>query len=147
MLVTGITIREAYELVADAIAAAFSRFGGADEDFYDEEGDDLYGHVTGDIDDIAEGRERSERPARPAAKRRSSERGGSLRAFRRPTESSAPRGSSYPVDSPATAEEEHATRAFSAPTRGGFQSVSNAAEKPVSRDIGDTDEILSLIHI
>ena len=141
LLVTGITIREAYELVADAIAAAFSRFGGADEDYYDEEGDDLYGHVTGDIDDIAEGRERSERPARPAAKRRSSERGGSLRAFRRPTEGPAPRGSSYPVDSPAAAEEEHATLAFSAPTRGGFQSVSNAAEKPVSRDIGDTDEI------
>ena len=141
LLVTGITIREAYELVADAIAAAFSRFGGTDEDYYDEESDDLYGHVTGDIDDIAEGRERSERPARPVAKRRSSERGGSLRAFRRPTEDPAPRGSSYPVDSPAAAEEEQATRAFSAPTRGGFQSVSNAAEKPVSRDIGDTDEI------
>ncbi|MER0094058.1 DNA translocase FtsK 4TM domain-containing protein [Corynebacterium sp. KPL2699] len=141
LLVTGITIREVYELVADAIAAAFSRFGGADEDYYEDEGDDLYGHVTGDIDDIAEGRERSTRPARPAAKRRTSERGGSLRAFRGRTEGSAPRGSSYPTESPAAAEEDEATRTFSAPTRGGFQSVSTPAEKPVSRDIEDTDEI------
>ena len=141
LLVTGITIREAYELVADAIGAAFSRFGGAEDDFYDDEGDDLYSHVTGDIDDIAEGRERSERPARPVTKRRSSERGGSLRAFRRSSEDPAPHGSSYPVDSPAAAEEEHATRTFSAPKRGGFQTVSNSADKPAEREMGDTDEI------
>ncbi|WP_420839929.1 DNA translocase FtsK 4TM domain-containing protein [Corynebacterium yonathiae] len=140
LLVTGITIREAYELVADAIGAAFSRFGGAEDDSYDDEGDDLYGHVTGDIDDIAEGRERSERPARPATKRRSSERGGSLRAFRRSSEDPAPHGSSYPVDSPAAAEEEHATRTFSAPKRDGFQTVSNPADKPAEREMGDTDE-------
>ena len=45
LLVTGITIREAYELVAGAIRAAFSRFGGSDEDYYEDGDDDLYGHV------------------------------------------------------------------------------------------------------
>lgn len=143
LLVTGITIREAYELVAGAISAAFSQFGGSDEDYYEDGDDDLYGHVTGDIDDIAEGRERSERPARPAAKRRSSVRdgSGSRSAFRRRGEDSAPRGSSYPVESPAADEQENATRAFNAPTRGGNQAVPSAAEDSGARDIGDTDEI------
>lgn len=63
LLVTGITIREAYELVADSLRSAFSRVGGSDADYDDAEDDDLYGHVSGDIDDIAHGRERSERPA------------------------------------------------------------------------------------
>ena len=143
LLVTGITIREAYELVAGAIRAAFSRFGGSDEDYYEDGDDDLYGHVTGDIDDIAEGRERSERPARPATKRRSSgqDGSGSRSAFRRRNEDAAPRGSSYPVESPGTDEQENATRAFTAPTRAGYQAIPSAAEDSSARDIGDTDEI------
>lgn len=126
LLVTGITIREAYELVADSLRSAFSRFGGSDADYEDADEDDLYGHVSGDIDDIAHGRERSERPA---PKRRST---------------SAPRktGSSYPVQSLADAPEDDHTVAFNTPVRAGYEPVDrNDEELSYGSDsqMGDTD--------
>ena len=127
LLVTGITIREAYELVADSLRSAFSRFGGSDADYDDaDEDDDLYGHVSGDIDDIAHGRERSERPA---PKRRST---------------STPRktGSPYPVQSLADAPEDDHTVAFNTPVRAGYEPVDrNDEELSYGSDsqMGDTD--------
>ncbi|XMN62862.1 DNA translocase FtsK 4TM domain-containing protein [Corynebacterium sp. LaCa142] len=126
LLVTGITIREAYELVADSLRSAFSRFGGSDAEYDDADEDDLYGHVSGDIDDIAHGRERSERPA---PKRRST---------------STPRktGSSYPVQSLADAPEDDHTVAFNTPVRAGYEPVDRSDEElgyGADSQVGDTD--------
>lgn len=126
LLVTGITIREAYELVADSLRSAFSRFGGSDAEYDDADEDDLYGHVSGDIDDIAHGRERSERPA---PKRRST---------------STPRktGSSYPVQSLADAPEDDHTVAFNTPVRAGYEPVDRTDEElgyGADSQVGDTD--------
>ncbi|MER0078947.1 DNA translocase FtsK 4TM domain-containing protein [Corynebacterium sp. KPL2830] len=126
LLVTGITIREAYELVADSLRSAFSRFGGSDAEYDDAGEDDLYGHVSGDIDDIAHGRERSERPA---PKRRST---------------STPRktGSSYPVQSLADAPEDDHTVAFNTPVRAGYEPVDRTDEElgyGADSQVGDTD--------
>lgn len=128
LLVTGITIREAYELVADALRSAFSRFGGSDEDYDDAGDDDLYGHVSGDIDDIAHGRERSERPA---PKRRSK---------------STPRktGSSYPVQPLDDAPSEDHTVAFNTPVRAGYEPVDRSDEElgyGTDSRMGDTDAV------
>ena len=126
LLVTGITIREAYELVADSLRSAFSRFGGSDAEYDDADEDDLYGHVSGDIDDSAHGRERSERPA---PKRRST---------------STPRktGSSYPVQSLADAPEDDHTVAFNTPVRAGYEPVDRSDEElgyGADSQVGDTD--------
>lgn len=126
LLVTGITIREAYELVADSLRSAFSRFGGSDEDYDEADDDDLYGHVSGDIDDIAHGRERSERPA---PKRRST---------------STPRktGSSYPVQSLDDAPADDHTVAFNTPVRAGYEPVDRSDEElsyGADSRMGDTD--------
>lgn len=126
LLVTGITIREAYELVADSLRSAFSRFGGSEADYDDADEDDLYGHVSGDIDDIAHGRERSERPA---PKRR------------RP---STPRktGSSYPVEPLADAPGDDHTVAFNTPVRAGYEPVDRSDEElgyGTESSMGDTD--------
>ncbi|WP_175934831.1 DNA translocase FtsK [Corynebacterium sp. Marseille-P4321] len=63
---TGITVREAYDYVKDLIAQLLSNTDTPDAD--EDEDDDPYGHVSGELDDIAEGRERP----RPAARVRPS---------------------------------------------------------------------------
>lgn len=126
LLVTGITIREAYELVADSLRSAFSRFGGSDEDYDEADDDDLYGHVSGDIDDIAHGRERSERPA----------------PKRRGTSTPRKTGSSYPVQSLADAPEDDHTVAFNTPVRAGYEPVDRSDEElgySADSQVGDTD--------
>lgn len=126
LLVTGITIREAYELVADSLRSAFSRFGGSDEDYDEADDDDLYGHVSGDIDDIAHGRERSERPA----------------PKRRGTSALRKTGISYPVQSLDDAPADDHTVAFNTPVRAGYEPVDrNDEELGYGADsrMGDTD--------
>ena len=55
---TGITVRQAYDYVVGLITGVLDS---------DDEDDDPYAHVDGDLDDIAEGRDRQKRPAlRPA---------------------------------------------------------------------------------
>lgn len=126
LLVTGITIREAYELVADSLRSAFSRFGGSDADYEDADEDDLYGHVSGDIDDIAHGRERSERPA----------------PKRRGTSALRKTGSSYPVQSLDDAPADDHTVAFNTPVRAGYEPVDRSDEElgyGTDSSMGDTD--------
>ncbi|QNE90434.1 DNA translocase FtsK [Corynebacterium incognita] len=114
LMVTGITTREAIDIVAEWIrGVGASAAGDADSD---EDADDMYGSVTDDIDAIAEDRPRS-RPARPARSTRASERKRS-RAARRdedlygdeestpaPTPAAGRRKSTpmenYPVDEPS----------------------------------------------
>lgn len=126
LLVTGITIREAYELVADSLRSAFSRFGGSEADYDDADEDDLYGHVSGDIDDIAHGRERSERPA----------------PKRRGTSALRKTGSSYPVQSLDDAPADDHTVAFNTPVRAGYEPVDRSDEElgyGADSRMGDTD--------
>lgn len=126
LLVTGITIREAYELVADSLRSALSRFGGSDEDYDEADDDDLYGHVSGDIDDIAHGRERSERPA----------------PKRRGTSALRKTGSSYPVQSLDDAPADDHTVAFNTPVRAGYEPVDRSDEElgyGADSRMGDTD--------
>lgn len=126
LLVTGITIREAYELVADSLRSAFSRFGGSEADYDEADDDDLYGHVSGDIDDIAHGRERSERPA----------------PKRRGTSALRKTGSSYPVQSLDDAPADDHTVAFNTPVRAGYEPVDRSDEElsyGADSRMGDTD--------
>lgn len=126
LLVTGITIREAYELVADSLRSAFSRFGGSEADYDDADEGDLYGHVSGDIDDIAHGRERSERPA----------------PKRRGTSALRKTGSSYPVQSLDDAPADDHTVAFNTPVRAGYEPVDRSDEElgyGADSRMGDTD--------
>ena len=126
LLVTGITIREAYELVADSLRSALSRFGGSEADYDEADDDDLYGHVSGDIDDIAHGRERSERPA----------------PKRRGTSALRKTGSSYPVQSLDDAPADDHTVAFNTPVRAGYEPVDRSDEElgyGADSRMGDTD--------
>ncbi|MGV0417387.1 DNA translocase FtsK 4TM domain-containing protein [Corynebacterium segmentosum] len=126
LLVTGITIREAYELVADSLRSALSRFGGSEADYDEADDDDLYGHVSGDIDGIAHGRERSERPA----------------PKRRGTSALRKTGSSYPVQSLDDAPADDHTVAFNTPVRAGYEPVDRSDEElgyGADSRMGDTD--------
>ncbi|MDK4331737.1 DNA translocase FtsK 4TM domain-containing protein [Corynebacterium accolens] len=126
LLVTGITIREAYELVADSLRSALSRFGGSEADYDEADDDDLYGHVSGDIDNIAHGRERSERPA----------------PKRRGTSALRKTGSSYPVQSLDDAPADDHTVAFNTPVRAGYEPVDRSDEElgyGADSRMGDTD--------
>ncbi|MBK4179245.1 DNA translocase FtsK [Corynebacterium macginleyi] len=126
LLVTGITIRETYELVADSLRSAFSLFAGSDADCEDTNEDDLYGHVSDDIDDIAHGRERSQPPA--------TKRGDTFTPRRS--------GSSYPVQSLADAPANDHTVAFDTPVRVGFEPVDRSDEElgyGANSGMGDTD--------
>ena len=58
---TGITVREAYDYIKELVAGMLGNTNTPDPDDEDGEGDDPYGHVAGDLDDIAEGRERRQR--------------------------------------------------------------------------------------
>lgn len=82
---TGITVRQAYDYLVGLFQRMLEkgpeegerrvggRFGSAGRGFADgdddsgADGDDLYGYVKGDLDDIAEGRERRPRPGRANA--------------------------------------------------------------------------------
>lgn len=60
---TGITVREAYDYIVDLFSRMLEK--GVDEADFDEDLDedgDLYGHVDRELEDIAEGRERTVRP-------------------------------------------------------------------------------------
>ena len=59
---TGITVRQAYDMVVawftELIDSARDPEAALDEEWDEEDDDDLYGHVSQDLEDIAEGRER-----------------------------------------------------------------------------------------
>ncbi|WP_290184357.1 FtsK/SpoIIIE family DNA translocase [Corynebacterium glaucum] len=60
---TGITVREAYDYIVDLFSRMVEK--GVDDAEFDEsldEDDDLYGHVDRELEDIAEGRDRTTRP-------------------------------------------------------------------------------------
>ena len=60
LLATGITVRESFDYIRDLLRGIASNANTPDPD--DEaEDDDMYGYVEGDLDDIAEGRERRPR--------------------------------------------------------------------------------------
>ncbi|QPK82553.1 DNA translocase FtsK [Corynebacterium qintianiae] len=60
---TGVTVRQAFDLVKASLSSARDNLHTPDPDG----DDDPYGHVDEDLDDIAEGRERTRRRARSAA--------------------------------------------------------------------------------
>lgn len=90
--VTGITTRQAWDYLSSVISNAIKP-AGADADYDDDvDGDDLYGYVDSDIDDIAEGRERRERDRPvPASSTEKKSRTSMTRKRRTPMEN-------YPVD-------------------------------------------------
>ena len=135
--ITGITLREAYDFVAAQVAGLLDRR--REEPFDDELVDDDYGHVTDDIDAIAEGRERPVRPARPARP-----------AYQAPRRS-RPRPAAQP-DPNATVSFDSAAQPVSQQVEQPEQPEQPQEEpqepvqygrppaRPAAKDIGDTDE-------
>lgn len=64
---TGITVRQFYDYIVGFFSKAFNREDSTAADGDRDNGNDPYGHVDRDLDDIAEGRERRPRAERPAA--------------------------------------------------------------------------------
>lgn len=174
LMVTGITTRQAWDLLADAVSRLFAGTFGAPRDGYDDEADadDLYGYVASDIDDIAEGRERGtrvnrERPAPRggradrAARAERPGRGGraGLRGFGAGFGGGADRASTpmdnYPVDEPLVAPADPATEpgrhpvepVQPAPVAQSTPSTARTTSMPRVTRPGDTDEIPAVASV
>ncbi len=61
LLATGITVRESFDYIRNVLRSIVSNAHTPDPQEDEAEDDDMYGHVDGDLDDIAEGRERRPR--------------------------------------------------------------------------------------
>ena len=137
--VTGITTRQAVDFLREQINESRRRIG--DDGYADEDDDDLYGHVADDIEDLAEGRERTPRalPERRSTPR--APRAPRAERAERPTRASISTPlDNYPVEEPDNEGEfEHDTQhtLFNTPVTGAAKDISDTDEFPAVTDTPD----------